>query len=133
MRALAAALVRKTGKHLRLRAARLHLRVATGDAAKTAILYGAVCQTLSYLLALLDHVTRLKAAEPDVAVTADYLSEKSEADVHLIFSLRLIGALAILFSIAFAFLRTKSEQNAARKQKEKSAAKAARAKAQKGT
>lgn len=133
VRALATVLIRKTGKHLRLRAAKLHLRVATGDAAKTAILYGAVCQTLSYLLALLDRVTRLKAAEPDVAVTADYLSEKSEADVHLIFSLRVIGALAILFSVIFAFLRTKGEQSAIRKKKEKSAAKAARAKAQKGT
>jgi hypothetical protein len=132
VRALAAALIRKTGKHLRLRAAKLHLRVATGDAAKTAILYGAVCQSLSYLLALLDRVTRLKATEPDVAVSADYLSEKCEADVHLIFSLRLIGAIAILFSVALAFLRTKSEQRATRKQKEKSAAKAARAKAQKG-
>lgn len=132
VRALAAALIRKTGKHLRLHAARLHVRVATGDAAKTAILYGAVCQSLSYLLALLDRVTHLKAATPDVAVTADYLCEKSDADVHLIFSVRVIGILAILFSVAFAFLRTKGEQRIAGKQKEKSAAKAARAKAQKG-
>ena len=132
VRALAAVLVRKTGKHLRLQAAALHIRVATGDAARTAILYGAVCQSLAYLLALLDRVTRLRATEPDVSVESDYLSEKSSADVHLVFSIRIIGALAILFPVAFAFLRTKGEQSAARKQKEKKAARAARAKAQKG-
>lgn len=128
VRVLAAALIRKTNKHLRLKAARLHLRVATGDAASTAILYGAVCQSLAYLLALLDRVTKLKAAEPDVSVTADYLSEKSSADVKLIFSLSLWGAFATVFSIAFAFIHTKLHQKSQKKKKDnqkKSAASAA--------
>ena len=53
LRALAAALLRKTGKRLHLKAARVHIRVATGDAATTAVLYGAVCASLAYLLAIL--------------------------------------------------------------------------------
>ncbi|MBQ8356444.1 MAG: DUF2953 domain-containing protein [Clostridia bacterium] len=132
VRVLAAALIKKTNKHLRLHAARLHLRVATGDAAKTAVLYGVVCQSLSYLLALLDKVTKLKAAEPDVSVYADYLSEKSSADVRLIFSVRLGGVFAIAFSVAFAFIGAKFQQKNKKKPNEKSAASAARAKAQKG-
>lgn len=133
VRALCAALFRKTHKHLRLHAARLQLRIATGDAAKTAVLYGVVCQSLCYLLALLDRITRLRAAEPDVAVTADYLSEKSCADVRLDLSVRVGGAVLILFSVAFAYLKAKADRKQRRKEKEKKAAKAAREKsAQKG-
>lgn len=133
VRALCAALFRRTRKHLRLHAARLHINVATGDAARTAVLYGVVCQSLAYLLALLDRITRLKATEPDVAVNADYLSEKSSADVKVILSLRVGGAILILLSVALAFIRAKIDLKQRRKQKEKKAEKAAREKAaQKG-
>ncbi|MBQ8341524.1 MAG: DUF2953 domain-containing protein [Clostridia bacterium] len=133
VRALCAALFRKTHKHLRLHTARLHISVATGDAAKTAVLYGVVCQTLAYLLAMLDRITRLKAAEPDVAVTADFLGERSSADVRLVFSLRIGGAILILFSVILAYLKAKADRRQRRKQKAKKAAMAARAKAaQKG-
>ena len=133
LRALCAALFRRTHKHLRLHAARLHICVATDDAAKTAVLYGAVCQTLAYLLALLDRISRLKAVEPEVAVRADYLSEKSTADVKVVVSLRVGGALLILCSAALAYIRAKLDQKRRRKEKEKKAAKAAREQtAQKG-
>ena len=99
--------MRKTGKHLHLHTARLYIAVATGDAASTAILCGAVSQSLSYLLALLDRVTRLCSKPREVAVFPDYLSEKSRADVKLVFFLRVGGAFALLFSFALAFLRAK--------------------------
>ena len=129
VRAISAVLIRKTRKHLRLHAARLHVRVATGDAATTAVSYGVVCQSLSYLLALLDRVTKLKAVTPDVSVTADYLAEKPSADVDLVFSLRVLGALAIVFGAAIAFIRTKFKRNNHKKQ---ATARVAGAKAQKG-
>lgn len=133
VRALSAALLRRTHKHLRLHAARLHITVATGDAAKTAVLYGAVCQTLAYLLAMLDRITRLKAPPPDVAVEADFLGERPSADVKLIFSISLGAAMLTLFSVAFAYLKAKADRKQRRKQKEKEAASAAREKAsQKG-
>ena len=131
VRAISAALIRKTHKHLRLHAARLHVRVATGDAAQTAVLYGVICQSLSYLLALLDRVTRLKAVTPDVSVTADYLAEKPSADVRIVFSLRVWGALAILFGAALTFIRTKFKRSHHKKQEKQAAVKAG-AKAQKG-
>ena len=132
VRGLTAALIRKTGKKLKLTAARLHIRVATGDAAKTAILYGAVCQTLAYLLAGLDRVTKLKAEEPEVSVIADYLAERPSADVKLEFSVRVWGAFSILVSAALAYLKTTQRIKTAKKKKRK-AAKAAGAKsAQKG-
>lgn len=114
-RALVSALVRKTNKHLRLKAARLHIRVATGDAATTAVLYGAVSASLAYLLAALDRVTDLKTKPRDVSVFADYLSERSYVNLRLVFSLRVWGALALLFSAAITFFKTRRGQKAAKK------------------
>ncbi len=111
-RALVAALVRKTNKHLRLAAARLHIRVATGDAATTAVLYGAVSASLAYLLAALDRVTDLRTKPHDVSVYADYLAERSHVDVKLIFSLRVWGALSLLTAAALTFLKTRHAQKA---------------------
>ena len=127
VRGLAAALIRKTRHKLHLHAARLHIRVATGDAASTAVLYGAVSGTLACLLAALERVTKLKAVEPDIAVIADYLSERSSADVKLVFSIRVWSAFTLLITAALAHLRQKQQIRTARKQKQKAAQKAARA------
>ncbi len=119
VRALVAALLRKTGKHLHLRAARLHIRVATGDAATTAILYGAVSASVAYLFALVDRATRLHAKPHNVSVVADYLSERSSADVRLVFSMRVFGALILLFHAALTFVTKKRASKKARVNKEK--------------
>ncbi|MBE6605218.1 MAG: DUF2953 domain-containing protein [Ruminococcaceae bacterium] len=107
VRVLTAQLLKKTHRHLKLTAARLHVRVATGDAATTAILYGAVSASLSYLLLALDRATHLRAKPRDVGVVADYLGDKSSADIKLIFSMRVWGAIALLFSVLFTFLKSK--------------------------
>lgn len=114
-RALISALVRKTDRHLRLKAARLHVRVATGDAATTAVLYGAVSASLAYLLAALDRVTDLKTKPRDVSVFADYLSDRSHVDLKLVFSLRVWGGLSLLLSAALTFFKTRRAQKAAKR------------------
>ena len=126
VRAISAVLIRKTHKHLRLHAAKLRVRVATGDAAKTAVLYGAVSGAISYLLALLDKVTKLKAIEPEVDVAADFLAERSRAEVKLVFSLRVYGALAILVSAAMAYLQNKASKKRSDHKTKKAAQAAAR-------
>ena len=120
VRALTAALIRRTHKHLRLHAARLHVRVATGDAAQTALLYGAVSGSLSLLLAGLDRITRLKAVTPDVSVAPDFLAERSVADIKLVFSLRVWGAIATALSVAIAYLRTHPRKKRATPDKKQS-------------
>lgn len=110
VRKLLVALLRATGKHLYLRAARLHIRVATGDAATTAIAYGAVSGGVALILTVLDKFTVLHAAPPDVAVIADYLGEKPHIDARVVFSMRVGGAVCVLFSVAFAFLKPRRAQ-----------------------
>ena len=115
LRALAAALLRKTGKRLHLKAARLHIRVATGDAATTAVLYGAVCASLSYLLAILARTTRLTAGPKDIDVRADYLAERPSADVKLVFSARVWEILALLFTAALAVVKKRQAKKQPKK------------------
>ncbi len=110
VRKLLVALLRATGKHLYLRAARLHIRVATGDAATTAVTYGAVSGGVALILTVLGKFTVLHAAPPDVAVIADYLGEKPHIDARVVFSMRVGGAVCVLFSVAFAFLKARRAQ-----------------------
>ncbi len=121
LRAVLALLVRKTGKHLHLRTAKLHIAVATGDAASTAILCGAVSQSVAYILALLDRVTNLHTKPREVSVFPDYLSDKSRVDIRFVFSLRVAGAFALLFSFVLAYLRTKAQNKRKTRRSQKAA------------
>ena len=125
LRALVAVLVRRCGKHLRLHATRVRLYVATGDAAATAVAYGAVSASLAYLIAALERVMKVRARRGDVLVVADYLSEKPRADVKLRFSISLGSALALLVALALSYLKKRRAQRRARRAKEKEETKAA--------
>ena len=118
VRALCAVLIRRTHKHLRLHAAKLHVCVATGDPATTAVAYGAVSQSVSYLLAGLDQVTHLTAEAPDVAVFADFLAEKPHIEANIVFSMRVWGALATALPVLFTYLNKKRALKSARRKKQ---------------
>ncbi len=76
-------------RHLKVKLSRVIVTVGSDDAAKTAILYGAVSQTVAYIVEFLDHMSRLKyAPDAEVAVNADFLSEKSSADIKISFAIR---------------------------------------------
>lgn len=89
----------KFAKALRIDLSYIVIRVASGDAAQTALLYGTICQSLSYLLALLNQVTNVKCKRNTVVdVQADFLSEKMTADIRITFSLSPIRVIGIAFS-----------------------------------
>lgn len=87
--------------HLRIDVARFKIIIATGDAASTAVAYGAVSQTVAYLLAIFENSKRvrgLKKAEMDIV--CDFLGDSTTADIKISFSLRVWH----LFHLAFASL-----------------------------
>lgn len=96
--AVIGALFSKFAKRLHIKVARLKIKVATGDAASTAILYGAVVQSVAYIIEILQGVTNvdgLKNAE--ISVEPDYLSDETSLDLCFIFSLRIRHVFGILF------------------------------------
>ncbi len=105
---LAIAVLRKFPKHFRVRILRYEISVATGDAAKTALLYGAVTGISANLFALLRTATRFRIKRnAPVNVYADFTGEKSRASVALDLSITLWGALHMVMAAGFAFVKAK--------------------------
>lgn len=91
-------LFKSFGKHLRLKFAKVHITVATGDAAKTATTYGAMCAAVTSLIEILRNLRGFSMDNEQISVNCDFLEEKSYADVHIEVGLRVWHVFAILFS-----------------------------------
>ncbi len=106
IRDLVAVAVLRFAKHLRIRIARLHIAVGTGDAASTAILYGAIAPAVACIAAYLDSTSTLRhPAKSDVDIHADYLSEKMQIDIEIGFSICVWQLFDILFRTGFRLVK----------------------------
>lgn len=86
--------------------ARIRVIVATGDAAETAITYGAVAQSLAYFLEFVDSITNLKTnKKSEISVNADFLSEKTTADIDISFRLSVGNVVSNGVYLAFEYLK----------------------------
>ncbi len=90
---------------LHIKVARLHVNVATGDAATTAILYGAVYPAAHLLFAGLDKISKIDGKKKaDMLITADYLGEQTTVDLKITFSTSLGAVLGAVLKAGFKFL-----------------------------
>jgi hypothetical protein len=100
-RAVIGALFSKFSKRLHVKVARLKIKVATGDAASTAILYGAIVQSVAYIIEILQSVTNVDGLKnADISVEPDFLADKTSLDLCFVFSLRIRHVFGILFGAA---------------------------------
>ncbi|MBQ7384691.1 MAG: hypothetical protein IJV72_07890 [Clostridia bacterium] len=100
-------------KHLRIRLARIKIIVATGDAASTAMAYGAITQSINVLFPLLESVKNFeKLPQTDISVDLDYLEEEPTVDIKLMFSIRVWHVFDIGFSALKIFIKHKFKQMA---------------------
>ncbi len=107
---IAAAIMKKLRRHLRIRLHAYEIAVATGDAAKTAVLYGAVAGLSSNLFELLQSGIRFKVKKSaPVDVSADFLGEKTKVRIKIDFSINLWGVLATLLAAGIAFVKNKGQ------------------------
>ena len=91
--------------HFRIDVARLHVIVATGDAAQTAIATGIVSQTVAYVMEILSNHTNLHHSyRADVRVEPDFLAEKSRVSCKLLFSLRVYEIIDIGIRFFYHYL-----------------------------
>ncbi len=110
---------KRFAKHFHIKIAKVNITVATGDAASTAILYGAVSSAVAILVETLNSVTNLdKLKKAEISVTPSYVEEKLSADIDLTFSLRVIGVLDMGLRSLFRFLKLhgRAKSKAQRKQ-----------------
>ncbi len=114
------AVIGKFFSHLRIKVARIRLVIATGDAATTAIVYGAVTQAINVLFPLIDQIKTVKTpVNKDIDISTDFCSDESEIDVEVSFSLRVwhlfhvaFAALGKLIKYVFKTVRRKMEKGA---------------------
>ena len=96
----------KIGVHVK----KMHLSVATGDAAQTAILYGVIVQSASYLLHWIEaHFTKFQRDPGAVQIRADYLSAKSHTEIDILLSVRISQALGIALKMLNAYQNEKAK------------------------
>ena len=106
--ALLKKLYQATNGKFRLRVRRLHILVGTDDAAKTAILYGATVQSVSYILQWLQtHFIPIRRSPGAMTIDADFVSGKTSADIDLFCSLKIRRAIVIAIRMLMAYLKEK--------------------------
>lgn len=93
----------------KLRLRRMYIAVGTGDAAKTAMLYGVIVQSASYLLNFLNaYLIPMKKNNGEVNVYPDYTASKTTVDVDIVCSFKIRSLIAIGGSVALSFLTARS-------------------------
>lgn len=103
---LASRILRRSLHHARVTVDSLCITVATPDAARTAVLYGAVCSALSLLTEALHSFSHLRIRDPKkYGVAVDFTSEKMRADIRLHFSLRVHHVIRIAWHTLMALMR----------------------------
>lgn len=85
---------------VRVKFSRMHITVASEDAATTAILYGAITQSVNVLFPLIDNIKNVKKlpSGKELSVRADFLADKPTVDIDINLYVRVGGALKALFS-----------------------------------
>ncbi len=95
-------------RHLKVKLSRIVIVVASDDAAKTAIMYGAVSQTVAYIVAFLDQMSRLKyAPDAEVDVIANFLAEKPTANVKISVAVRVWHIFDILLAAVKVYIKNR--------------------------
>ena len=99
------ALFKRLGRNFKIRVYAYEICVASEEAAKTAVMYGAV-KTLSetIFLRLQDSINFKIVKNAPMGVYADFLEEKFRANVKIDFSLSIAGVFGVLFAAIFKFI-----------------------------
>lgn len=96
------------GKYLRIVIARIHIKVGTDDPAKTALLYGGVCQGVSCIVELLSNLTNVNVKRKNsIDVTPDFVEGKTDADINITLSLRVWHILSLAIKFFMGYIKKK--------------------------
>ena len=100
---------------------KMHLTVGSEDAAKTAILYGVIIQSVSYILNFVEEkFTHIKRKAGAVSVQPDYTATQSSAEIDLICKIKIRHAIAMAVTMLLSYNKERSSayKKAARREKE---------------
>lgn len=98
---LLATIFKRLKKYLRVRVHNFSVCVATGDAAKTAMMFGAICGSCNIIFEILESAMDFKIEDgAEIGARCDYLSEKMQANIGVDISITVGQVLKLVFSAA---------------------------------
>jgi len=97
---------------IHFRSAKLHVKVATGDAASTALACGGAKAGASVLFELIDRFAVLeRGSSKNVAIEPDFTSDEMKYDVDVRFRLRVIWAIHYGLKVLLGFIKSKIKKS----------------------
>lgn len=108
---IALAVIKKFFGHLQIKMTRIKMVIATGDAATTAIAYGAITQSLNILLPALESVKNFKKLKKtEIDIKTDFLAESPTVDVEISFAIRVWHIFDVAFAALGKFIKSKLKE-----------------------
>ena len=98
--------VLKSGRFLRVKIKSLRVAVATDDAAKTAVLFGASSQLLSEFFGLVGETRQLKIRGP-VGVSYDFTQQKPSYDIDFTMRMRVYQIVSVGITALRGYIKMK--------------------------
>ena len=97
---------------IHFKSAKLHVKVATGDAASTALACGGAKAGAAMLFELIDKFAVLeRGSSRNVAIEPDFTSEEMKYDIDVRFRLRVIWAVHYGLKVLFKFIKSKIKKS----------------------
>lgn len=99
-------IMKKIKRFLRIRVSDFDITIATEEAGKTAVLYGAVGGVADMIFGLFENAFDFKfTKDAKIGIRTDFLSDKTKADIDIDFSINIMQIFAIAFSALFIYIR----------------------------
>lgn len=104
-------LLGKLRRRMKIFLIKLNIKVGTEEAAKTAVVYGAVANACDELLEIMRRFTKFRENSGAVIITADFASEKTDVDAELELSVSVIGLIGVLMPTAKKLISNLNNKN----------------------
>lgn len=99
-------IMKKIKRFLRIRVSSFDITIATEEAGKTAVLYGAVGGVADMIFELFENAFDFKfTKDAKTGIRTDFLSDKTKADIDIDFSINIMQIFAMAFSALFIYIR----------------------------
>ena len=96
------------GRYLKVEIIKMHITVGNDDPAKTAVMYGGICQAASYVIELLSNLTNVDVKRKNsIDIRPDFFEGKTTAKINITLGLRVWHALSLAIKFFMGYLKHK--------------------------
>ncbi len=104
------------GRYLKVEIINIHITVGNDDPAKTAVIYGGICQLVAYIVELFSNLTNVDVKKSNsITVKPDFLEGKTDAKINITLGLRVWHSLSLAFKFFMAYIKKKNQKTTATK------------------